>query len=402
MTINNDMVIMLQAVGMKDKGVIFSNGAIWKEQRSVSLSILRAFGMGKNLLAGKIQEEVGCYVNYLASMNGNPTDINVITNISTCNIICSILIGRRFEYDDKGLQTLMRKLGTLVMDSKNLGLINFIFWLRYIPGDVFKAKRIAANRRAIFSELMKFIDEKKRHVVDSDDICNLIDGYIVERNKKREAGIPTSLDDQHLTKIMYDLFAAGTETTSTTIYWCILYMLNYPDVQEKVYQEIKQKVGTNRVPTIQDKSQLTYLNAVICETQRLASIVPLAVTHVCSEDVTLGGYCIPKGTYVIPNLDSALHDQTTWGEDSTSFRPERFIDKNGELQVPEQFIPFSIGRRVCLGEALAKMELFLFLSTMLQRFHFLPPNPHSVPELKSKPGIIAAPKIYEVRMVERK
>lgn len=296
----------------------------------------------------------------------------------------------------------MHKLGTLVMDSKNLGLINFIFWLRYIPGDVFKAKRIAANRRAIFSELMKFIDEKKRHVVNSDDICNLIDGYIVERNKKREAGIPTSLDDQHLTKIMYDLFAAGTETTSTTIYWCILYMLNYPDVQEKVYQEIKQKVGTNRVPTIQDKSQLTYLNAVICETQRLASIVPLAVTHVCSEDVTLGGYCIPKGTYVIPNLDSALHDQTTWGEDSTSFRPERFIDKNGELQVPEQFIPFSIGRRVCLGEALAKMELFLFLSTMLQRFHFLPPNPHSIPELKSKPGIIAAPKIYEVRMVERK
>ncbi|CAG5115325.1 unnamed protein product [Candidula unifasciata] len=390
------------AVGMKNKGIIFSNGAIWKEQRSVSLSILRAFGMGKNLLAEKTQEEVACYVDYLASLKGNPTDIQVITNISTCNIICSILIGRRFEYDDKALQKLMHQLGALVTDQKNMGLINFIFWLRYIPGDLFKAKSIARNRRAVFSELMKFIEEKKRHVVDSDDVCNLIDAYILERNKKIQAGTCTSLDDQHLTKIMYDLFVAGTETTSTTIYWCILYMLHYPEIQEKVYQEIKQKVGTNRAPTIQDKPQMTYLNAVICETQRLASIVPLSVTHVCSEDVSLRGYDLPKGAYIITNLDTALHDQASWGDDSTSFKPERFIDNNGDLQIPEQFIPFSTGRRVCLGEALAKMELFLFLSTMFQRFQFLPPTAQSVPELKYKPGIVASPQAYEVRLVERK
>ncbi|CAG5115326.1 unnamed protein product [Candidula unifasciata] len=391
-----------ESVGMNDKGVIFSNGANWKEQRSVGLSILRAFGMGKNLLAEKIQDEVACYIKYLASLSGKPADIRVMTNISTANIICSILIGHRFEYDDKEFQELMHKLTSLVNDQQNTSVVNFFYWLKFLPGDLFMAKRIERNMRAIMSLLMQFIEEKSRHVDNADDVCNLIDAYLIERNKKIQSGEPTSLDDQNLLKIMMDLFAAGTETTSTTIYWCILYMLRHPDVQEKVYQEIKDKVGTDRAPTIQDKTQLVYLNAVIMEAQRLASIVPLSLTHICSEEVTLNGYTIPKGTYILPNLDTALHDKATWGEDASSFRPERFIDDHGKLQIPEQFIPFGIGRRVCLGEAIAKMELFLFLATMFQRFHFLPAASCLNQPIKCDCGIVIAPKPYKVKAIERR
>ncbi|CAG5125152.1 unnamed protein product [Candidula unifasciata] len=358
--------------------------------------------MGKNLLADKIQEEVGCYTNYLASLEGKPTDIRVITNISTSNIICSILIGHRFEYTDTEFQDLMNKLGTLASDHQNVSLVHFFMWLRHLPGDFFNAKKISVNMNAIMDRLNKFLVEKKRHIEDTNEVSTLIDAYIVERNKKLKAGISTTLNDRNLLKIMIDLFMAGTETTSTTIYWCILYMLHYPVVQNKVHKEIKSQIGTDRAPTIQDKPKLTYLNAVITETQRLASIVPLSVSHLCSEEVALGEYVLPKGTYIMPNLDSVLHDKTIWGEDAMSFRPERFIDNNGKLQVPEQFIPFGIGRRVCLGEALAKMELFLFLASMFQRFQFLPPSPSSVPELSYVSGIVLSPKHYEVRVVERK
>ncbi|CAG5125153.1 unnamed protein product, partial [Candidula unifasciata] len=386
-------------LGLENHGVIVSSGETWKEQRSVGLSILRAFGMGKNILADKIQEEVVCYINYLASLQGKPTEIRVITNISTSNIICSILIGHRFEYTDKEFQELMHKLEELFGDQQNVSLVHFFVWLRHLPGDFFKAKRMTVNMKAIMDSLNKFLLEKK-HTEDANEVCTLIDAYIIERNKKLKAGISTTLNDRNLLKIMMDLFLAGTETTSTTIYWCVLYMLHYPDVQNKVHEEIKSQIGTDRAPTIQDKTKLTYLHAVIMETQRLASIVPLAVTHLCSEEVALGEYVLPKGTYIMPNLDSVLHDKTIWGEDAMSFRPERFIDNNGKLQVPEQFIPFGIGRRVCLGEALAKMELFLFLSSMFQKFQFLPSA--SVPELSYVSGIIVSPKHYDVRLLERK
>ncbi|CAG5115330.1 unnamed protein product [Candidula unifasciata] len=388
--------------GDSGKGVIFSSGALWKEQRSVSLSILRSFGMGKNVLAEKIQEEVDCYVKCLAGLKEKPTDIRLMTNISTSNIICSILIGRRFEYDDKQFQDLIHKLGNLSTEQRSGSVVNFFPWLRHLPGDIFKAKTLAMSTTAILKMLSGVLNEKKRQVVvDSNDVCNFIDAYIIERNKRTQAGVSTTLDDLNLLKITNDLFSAGTETTSTTIYWCILYMLNYPEVQKKVYEEIKDKVGTDRTPTIQDKTDLTYLRAVIMETQRLASIVPLSLTHMVSEKVTLRGYTLPKGTWILPNLDSVLHDKTTWGEDAMSFRPERFIDNDGKLKNPEQFIPFSIGRRACLGESLAKMELFLFLSNMFQRFQFLPADPRSIPSLAYRPAIVMTPHDYQVRVVER-
>uniref|UniRef100_A0A0B7BQ04 Cytochrome P450 n=1 Tax=Arion vulgaris TaxID=1028688 RepID=A0A0B7BQ04_9EUPU len=391
-----------QATGLGEKGVIFSNGKNWKEQRSVALYILRTFGMGKNLLALKIQEEVDNYVEYLASQKGNPTNISLQTNISTSNVICSILIGHRFEYDDQDFQNLIHKLGTLATEQQTVSLVNFMFWLKYLPGDFFRAKKLTAHFDTILNLLEKFIKETKQNMTDGNEASNFIEAYIMDREKKIKSGLPTDLDDKNLLKIVNDLFQAGTETTSTTIYWCILFILNNPGVQEKIYQEIKDNVGRERTPTMQDKNQLTYLNAVIHETQRLGSIVPLSVTHICSEDITLRGYNVPKGAYILPNLDSVLFDKTTWGEDADNFRPERFIDNNGKLNVPEQFIPFSTGRRVCLGEALAKMELFLFLSSMFQRFQFLPPTPDSIPPLDYKCGVVIVPKPYKVRVVERK
>lgn len=366
------------------------------------MSILRAFGMGKNLLAERVQEEAGYLVNHLAGYKGKPVDTRIITNISTSNVICSILIGHRFEYEDKEFQDLMYRMGCLVSDQQTVSLVNFLPWLQYIPGDMFQAKRITANVQALMKMLNKFIQEKRRHLEDHSDACNLIDAYIIEMNKKVQSGECTALDDESLMKIMFELFIAGTETTSTTIYWCLLFILHNPEVQDKVYHEIKEKIGTNRAPTIQDKTQMTYLNAVITETQRLGSIVPLGVTHMCSEEVTFRGYTLPKGTYILPSLDSVLHDKATWGEDALSFRPERFIDSSGKLAIPEEFIPFSTGRRVCLGEAIARMELFLFLATMFQRFEFLPPTPGKLPPMEYEFGGVLAPKPYNIRIIERK
>ena len=140
-----------------------------------------------------------------------------------------------------------------------------------------------------------------------------------------------------------ELFLAGTETTSTTIGWALLYFLHHPEVQDKCYKEICDVIGTGRLPAFGDKADMTYLEATIMEVLRSADIAPFAVQHATLHGVTFQGHFIPKDAVILPNLDSVLQDPEVWG-DPESFRPERFIGPDGKLTRPEEFIPFGLGK----------------------------------------------------------
>ncbi|XP_039387955.1 cytochrome P450 2K1-like isoform X1 [Mauremys reevesii] len=117
---------------------------------------------------------------------------------------------------------------------------------------------------------------------------------------------------------------------------------------------------------------MPYMDAVVHEVQRFTNILPMDLPHETTEDVTLKGYFIPKGTYIIPLLASVLWDESQWKKPDT-FNSEPFLDTKGKFVKKEAFMPFSAGRRICAGETLAGMELFLFFTSLLQRFTFHPP-----------------------------
>lgn len=206
--------------------------------------------------------------------------------------------------------------------------------------------------------------------------------------------------ESNLVQVIGDLFAAGMETTATTLCWAVIYLLYYPQVQEKCYQEIYKTVGTERLPSMQDKLQLPYLEATIMEVLRICNLVPFGVQHSVSRDVVFNGYCIPKNAIILPLMESILSDEQIWSEPKV-FKPERFLDQDGKIVRPEEFIPFSLGRRMCLGESLARMELFLFLSAMIQRFTFLPPEDGEMPSLEGILGVTLSPRPFRVRAVTR-
>merc|ERR1711963_372793 len=131
------------------------------------------------------------------------------------------------------------------------------------------------------------------------------------------------------------------------------------------------------------------------ETQRLGNIVTIGLTRLCLQTTTIGGYNIPKDAVIMPNLDSVQMSEHIW-EDPKAFRPSRFLDSDGNLgKVKDEFIPFSVGRRMCLGESLAKMELFLFMSGICQRFDIQPEDPDNLPPTdKMVFGITCAPEAY--------
>ncbi|XP_075430104.1 cytochrome P450 2D20-like isoform X5 [Ascaphus truei] len=170
-----------------------------------------------------------------------------------------------------------------------------------------------------------------------------------------------------------DLFIGGTETSTTTLRWALLFMLLCPDVQSKVQEEIDRVIGRDRKPTMGDMLKMPYTNAVIHETQRYGDIVPLAFPHMTYRDTEIRGYFIPKGIAVLTNLSSVLKDETVW-EKPHQFYPEHFLDADGKFVKREAFMAFSAGRRVCPGEQLVRMQLFLFFTSLLQRFTLQIPN----------------------------
>ena len=133
------------------------------------------------------------------------------------------------------------------------------------------------------------------------------------------------------------------ETTATTVKWHILYLINHVDVQNKMREEIKEKVGFDRLPKMSDKINLPYCEAVLTESLRLGYITPFALPHGVSENLDFQGYCIPKNSILVPNLDSFMHDETLF-PDSKVFNPERFIGSDGRFSGHEKVLAFSLGK----------------------------------------------------------
>jgi len=138
------------------------------------------------------------------------------------------------------------------------------------------------------------------------------------------------------------------------------------------------------------------------EVMRCSSIVPIGVSHMAVEDTKIGGYDIPKGTMVGANIYQVHHDPEVWGDPET-FRPERFINPDGTcMQRHESLMPFSVGRRVCMGESLARDSLFLFTTILLQNFTLTVPEGREMPTMQPKFGQITSnPHPFQVSMKSR-
>ncbi|KYQ93720.1 cytochrome P450 family protein [Tieghemostelium lacteum] len=234
------------------------------------------------------------------------------------------------------------------------------------PGDYIKVMEYfddMAEIRKITSNIVNFAKPHIQQHLDTIDIENprdFIDLLIIEIQK--DEGKQIGIDA--IGHICIDLLVGGTDTSSTTIEWIILFLCNYPEIQEKLLDELNQIPGH---PSCNDKNSYPFYQAILKETWRISPPVPFYLPHQCTENVEIDGKYIPAGAQIFANVYSAGRNENLF-PNPTVFNPLRFINSTNNVY------PFSMGPRKCPGQSLAEDELFLIATKLFKNFKFERPT----------------------------
>ncbi|NWI09866.1 CP1A5 protein, partial [Crypturellus soui] len=251
---------------------------------------------------------------------------------------------------------------------------DFIPVLQYLPSramDLFKD----FNRR--FIRFQQKIVKEHYETFDKNNIRDVTDSLIDQcLEEKKEANTAKQIPKEKIVNLVNDLFGAGFDTVTTALSWSLMYLVTNPDIQKRIQEELDQTIGQERRPRLSDRGMLPYTEAFILEMFRHSSFLPFTIPHRqvlgTTKDTVLNGYYVPKDRCVFVNQWQVNHDKKLW-KDPMAFKPERFLSADGtevnKLEA-EKIVAFGLGKRRCLGETIAKWQVFLFLSILLQRLEF--------------------------------
>jgi len=352
-------------------GVLFLNGKDWQEQRRFALKTLRDFGLGKDGMEALIAQEVARLIGQLEDAKGEPQQMRCFFNMSALRTLWSVMTSEDLLESKHNLQNIWERLDYVFSYANNpLGMIMlftpmFSKLLESVGIDTF-----SGIDKDFATLCTKIVDEHERSFQD-DSIRDFTDSYIkfrMEHMNLPQTSFHGSAGLKNQVGMMIDVMQAGTETASKTLEWALLFMIVYPDIANKVKEELDGVTGGTRLPCWADRSHTPYTEAVITEIQRCASVSPNAgFPRVAKRDINIMGFNIPKGTHVWANTDYLVRNPKAFPNPGR-FNPEHHYKDGKHLPHPH-VIPFGYGKRRCLGETLARMELYRFFTGLLHHFN---------------------------------
>ncbi|PAA74695.1 hypothetical protein BOX15_Mlig013607g2 [Macrostomum lignano] len=358
-------------------GIVASDGEVWRDYRRFTLKTLRDFGFGRRGAEEIITVEAEHLHQTLDEAAGKPVETSVLLSTATSNIICQLVFGSRLASEDEKFGEILEVFRKIThnedSNSTNAMFMTIIPLIENLPfiADLFF--KTPASKAAIddFLKLLGYCNEQRdKHIAEMEGVDTARD--YIEAHLLYQRDQPEMFNDTRLTMAVSDLFIAGTDTTANTLRWAILYMIDNPDVCEKVHEEVAKAIGNDRLPTMQDKARLPYTQAVIEEVHRKASLVPMGVFHRVVDEVTLannGGWKLQPDSICTFNTYAIHHDPEVFPQPE-KFLPERHLKEDGQFAASPHLSTFGLGKRACLGESLARMELLVFFVTLVQRYSF--------------------------------
>ncbi|EEC06335.1 cytochrome P450, putative [Ixodes scapularis] len=398
---------LLRRMGMD--GVITMNGQPWLDNRRFCLHVLRDLGFGRKSMEQHIKEEVAQLCDVLQSWDGQPKAITDIITSSISNNITALVFGERFHYDDPRRHFLDTRLVQFALNASFVSTLDFLPILRKLVSYVPSSKiRIAQEQLKDVHDFIRQQMRERSNALNANVNKDLMSAYwnkINENNGGNASFNPLSYFDHetYFCSTWADYMSSGTHSVRASMLWHLLNCARDPEgVQRKLQQEVDEVVGRVRAPEWEDRKNMPYTMAVIWEMLRWRTVAPLGIIREAERDTTIGGFHVPAGTVVMSNVWALHHDPDVW-EHPMDFDPTRFLstDQTKLLPKPAALLPFSTGRRMCPGETLSMMELFIYLATLMQRFTVLPKEGDTI-SMDIFDGFITLPlHTQEIRFVPR-
>ncbi|KAL3247405.1 hypothetical protein MRX96_057069 [Rhipicephalus microplus] len=347
----------------------------WKLNRRFCVNKLRDFGMGKSYAMDDIGEEFQCTCSKIARVQGEAIGFDDYILPCAINNISAILWGHRFPPDHPvraDINILVNSLLAAIRCSPIFhqykpGFVTAI--LKSVPGTHINLVRSKEDELDLYT-----YGKVMKHKATAENVTrDFVDAYL-KKIRDNDGDSKAVFTVEALVGVMTNLLLAGSASTASTIHWLMLKYAMEPDsLQTRVQREIDEVIGRERQPAWEDRLRMPFTMACIWEMDRWKTSTPLGVPREASADTIVDEFFIPKGTVITANFWAAHYDPKFWN-DPEKFDPTRFLNEDGTLMArkPEFLIPFSYGKRSCPGEALASVEVFLGVTSLLQRFRVLP------------------------------
>nr|QNS29964.1 cytochrome P450 [Nothapodytes nimmoniana] len=247
---------------------------------------------------------------------------------------------------------------------------DFLPLLRWFdPQGIRRKTQFHVNRA--FDIAGEFLKERVEKGSSEDDRKDYLD-VLLEHSGDGVEG-PARFSSRTINVIVFEMFTAGTDTTTSTLEWAMAELLHNRTTLRKVQAELRKTISPDKKLEEKDIDKLPYLKAVIKETLRLHPPLPFLVPHMAMDSCNMLGYNIPKETQILVNVWAIGRDRKKW-KDPLEFKPQRFLEPNMLVDFKGhhfEFIPFGSGRRMCPALPLAARVLPLALGSVLHKFDWL-------------------------------
>lgn len=356
----------------------FSNpNARWKLLRKVSHKSIKMFDTGMKRIEEINLNVIDSMLDEFEVKRGESFNPKEIIYNSIMNIMTTLLLNQKYSKDDELFKNFVEieRTGLEVMSPGGKGVELDIFpWLRYFGNSTFKTLLELVKKQDRLWDLIK--KDAQASSVDGLGVCNGLVGDLFRehylRSKESLDASDVKLEELHLKLTTIDMIAAGTSTTSNSVYSFFNILIHHPKVQAKLRAEVDRIVGPGRHVSLDDRKDMPYTQATIYELLRYTSLVPFGLPHVTLTETSICGKPVPAGVQVLLNLWALHHDEDFW-DAPYEFCPERFLDDDGQLVSASHdnrrhLMSFGAGPRVCIGEILALGRLFLLIASVVQKF----------------------------------
>ncbi|KAF7803857.1 cytochrome P450 71D8-like [Senna tora] len=355
-------------------------GDYWRQMRKICMLELLG-GKRVQSLSFVREDEITMLVESIQMCTGTPINLTARIFSVVSNLVCRAAFGKKTEDED----LLLSSLKKVVERAGGFDVVDLFPSLKLVHLITRTEAKLERMHKKLDIILQKIVNEhrvkKKMKAKEGKGELgeeNLVD-VLLRVQQSGDLNIP--ITDDSIKAVIWDIFAAGTDTSATTIDWAMAELMRNPRVREKAQAEIRAAFRGKETIHETDLEKLKYLKLVIKETLRLHPPVPLLLPRECREACNIGGYLIATKTKVIINAWEIGRDGKYW-YDGESFIPERFCESSVDFKGTNfEYIPFGAGRRMCPGASFGLASIELSLASLLYHFNWELPNQMKAEEL---------------------